>query len=150
MKVLLRHEGVWLLIKEVYAIRRSVQRRRGRQKRNVTPYGTVAGSVDRPPLDGYKPITELEVPATKVMRFIVKMFQAPGDAVITVEPRDREYYIARIYARSKEAGVSAARLAEEVLAQLRTRKSEGKLETAGAAEAEEEEEELELEGEEEE
>ena len=130
MKVVLKHEGVWLLIKEVYAIRRSATRRRSRQKRNVTPYGTVAESIDSPPINGYRFTSEIEVPATKVMRFIVKMFQAPGNAIIVVEPKTRESYTAKIYAKTRSEAEGAARLAEEIIAQLRTRRGAGETPTA--------------------
>ena len=131
---MLKHEGVWLLIKEVYAIRRSTHRRRTRQKRSVTPYGTVAESIDRPPIDGYRFTSEIEVPATKVMRFIVKMFQAPGNAIILVEPKTRESYVARIYTKTRSEAERAARLAEEIIAQLRTRRGAGEAPTASDVE----------------
>ena len=117
MRVVLRHDNTWLLIKDVYAIRRQ-QRRRGRQRRGATPYGTVAVSLDKPPIDGLRYTASIEVPATKVMRFIVKMFEAPGNAVVLVEPHTVETYIARIYAKSREEAQRVAKLAESIIAQL--------------------------------
>jgi hypothetical protein len=122
LKVVLKHEGSWLLIKEVYMVKRGVRRRRSRSKQQASPYSTVAESISAPPIDGYKFASEIEVPATKVMRFIIKMFQAPGEAVIVIEPSSLETYKALIYAKTRREAERVSKLAESVISQLRTRR----------------------------
>ncbi len=143
MKVVLKHEDGWLLIKEVYMVKRGVGRRRSKSKQ-ASPYSTVAESINSPPIDGYKYASKIEVPATKVMRFIIKMFQAPGEAVIVIEPASLETYKALIYAKTRREAERVSKLAESVISQLRTKRGKEAEEIAASEvyeveEAEEEE-----------
>ena len=96
MKVLIRHGDTWLLLKEVYTIQQQ-RRKRGRQKtRGAAPYGMVAESVDKLPVNGMRYRTEVSVPATKVSRFATKMYMAAGNAVIAIEPDGSDKYRAVI------------------------------------------------------
>jgi len=148
VKVAIKHDNVWLLIKEVYALRRQ-SRKRGRQRQQRTiPYGMVAVSVDKPPLNGMRFRVEIEVPASKATRFAIKMFQAPGNGIVLIEPLSVDRYRAVIYTASREEAERLGRLAERVIAQLRTKKGRGEETEAGEVEelgeeAGEEEEELE-------
>ncbi len=143
VKVVIKHDDTWLLIKEVYALKRQ-PRKRGRQKQQRSiPYGMVAVSVDKPPIDGMKYRVEIEVPASKATRFAIKMFQATGGAVVVLEPAGVDRYRAAIYAASRDEAERYGKLAESVIAQLRTRKGRGEETEAGEVEEIEEEEESE-------
>ncbi len=144
MKVVIRHDDTWLLIKEIYAIRRQSRKRGRKQQRSTSiPYGMVAVSVDEPPINGMRYRVEIEVPATKATRFAIKMFQAPGNAVVVIEPHGKsvDRYIARIYAPSRAEAERVGKLAESVIAQLRTKRGRGEETEAGEVEELEEEEE---------
>jgi hypothetical protein len=140
VKVAIKHDDVWLLIKEVYALRRQ-SKRRGRQKqqRRSIPYGMVAVSVEKPPIDGMKYRVEIEVPASKATRFAIKMYQASGDAVVLIEPLTVDKYRAVIYTKTREEAERLGRLAERVIAQLRTKRGRGEESEAGEVEELEEE-----------
>ncbi|RUM47334.1 MAG: hypothetical protein DSY37_02795 [Hyperthermus sp.] len=136
MKVVLRHEGTWLLVREVYAIRRQRGKRRGRQRQTSAPYGTVAESVDKPPLNGLRYTESIEVPATKVMKFIVKAFQLPGDTTIVVKPLTRESYEAKIYAKTREEAARALAQLARLLSELGRRRGGEEQEQAESEEEE--------------
>ncbi|NOZ88804.1 MAG: hypothetical protein GXO15_02645 [Crenarchaeota archaeon] len=123
MRVVVRLDNSWLLIKGVYTATRP-GRRRKRQRSHATAGTVVAESVDRPPVDGLRYTASIEVPATKVMRFVIRMFREPGHAVIVVEPHTVETYLARIYSSSREEARRVASLAERVVASL-LRRGEG-------------------------
>lgn len=138
MKVLIRHGDTWLLLKEVYTIQQQ-RRKRGRQRtRSTAPYGMVAESVEKLPVNGMRYKDEVNVPATKVSRFATKMYMAAGDAVVAIEPDGPDKYRATIYARSRTELKRVKELAESVIAALQVRR--GKLEPV-EEEAEEEAEE---------
>lgn len=138
MKVLIRHGDTWLLLKEVYTIQQQ-RRKRGRQRtRSTAPYGMVAESVEKLPVNGMRYKDEVNVPATKVSRFATKMYMAAGDAVVAIEPDGPDKYRATIYARSRTELKRVKELAESVIASLQVRR--GKLEPV-EEEAEEEAEE---------
>jgi len=135
LKVLIKHGDTWLLLKEVYTIQQQ-RRKRGRQKtRSTAPYGMVAESVEKLPVNGMKYRDEVNVPATKVSRFATKMYMAAGDAVVAIEPDGPDKYRATIYARSKTELKKVKELAESVIASLQVRR--GKLEPVVEEEAEE-------------
>ncbi len=140
MKVAIRHDDVWLMIKEIYVIRRRAGRRK-RKQQTSTPYGMVAVSVDKPPINGMKYRVEIEVPATKATRFAIRMFQASANAVLLLEPLTVDRYRAVIYTASREEAERLGRLAERVIAQLRTKRGKGEAVEAGEVEELEEEEE---------
>lgn len=133
---MLKHEGGWLQIKEVYTVGQDTRRRKSRTRASPS-YSTVAIHVKAPPIDGYKYTSEVEVPATKVMRFIIRMFQAPGDAVVVIEPSTLETYKAKIYATTRHEAERVSKLAETVIAQLRTRHGREEEESYEEEEAEE-------------
>ncbi|KSW12303.1 hypothetical protein CF15_06030 [Pyrodictium occultum] len=140
MRVLIRHGDVWLLLKEVYTIQRG-RRRRGRQRtRSAAPYGMVAESVEKPPVNGMKYSGYVEVPATKVSRFATKMHMAEGNAVIAIEPDGLDSYKAVIYASTKSELERVKRLAESVIASLQVRRGRSIGEEARGEEEEEVEE----------
>ncbi|BES81377.1 hypothetical protein [Pyrodictium abyssi] len=123
MKVLIKHGDTWLLLKEVYTIQQQ-RRKRGRQKtRSTAPYGMVAESVEKLPVNGMRYKDEVNVPATKVSRFATKMYMAAGDAVVAIEPDGPDKYRATIYARSKTELERVKELAESVVASLQVRRS---------------------------
>jgi len=134
LRVAIKHDSVWLLIKEVYAIRRQSRRKKGRQRQRAIPYGMVAVSVDKPPIDGMQFRVEIEVPATKATRFAIKMFRAPGEGVVLIEPLTVDRYKAVIYAPRREEAERMGKLAEQVIAELRTRRGRGEETEAGEVE----------------
>ena len=122
MRVLIRHSDTWLLLKEVYTIQQQ-RRKRGRQKtRGAAPYGMVAESVDKLPVNGMRYRTEVSVPATKVSRFATKMYMTAGNAVIAIEPDGSDKYRAVIYARTKNELLRIKELAESIIASLQVRR----------------------------
>lgn len=139
MRVAIKHDDVWLLIKEVYALRRR-PKRRGRQKQQRSiPYGMVAVSVEKPPINGMRYRVEIEVPASKATRFAIKMFQAAGNAVVVIEPLSIDRYRALIYAAKREEAERVGKLAESIIASLRTKRGKGEESEAGEVEEVEEE-----------
>ncbi|NPA04770.1 MAG: hypothetical protein GXO09_01565 [Crenarchaeota archaeon] len=126
MPIYLRHRSAWLRIKEVYSLQSASSGKR-RRKSKTTPYGMVAECVNPPKLDSGMPSAELKVSASKVTKFITRLYRVlDADVIVLVKPRDEYHYMVKIYAPSKDKLEKALRQARAIIAELKAKKAGAK------------------------
>ena len=141
MKVVLRHQDAWLLIRGTYVAKDITLGGRRRRKKNTRPSKALwAESIEKPPVNGMRYHGEVIVPATKIRRFILGLLEDSTNAVVVIEPHTIETYSAKIYAPDRSTLKRALEKAKQVLAKL-VRSAEAESEEEEEAEEEEEEEE---------
>ncbi|WP_167827901.1 hypothetical protein [Pyrolobus fumarii] len=131
MPVYLKHRGVWLRVKEVYAIVSTGRRkRRGKQRSTSTSSSSgmlVAESVERVPLNGMKYKVEIPIASTRVTRFAAQLVLRVPHVTVVIEPRGDDY-VAIVYARSRKELQEYKNLVEKIAREVGVAREEEEVE----------------------
>ncbi len=138
MPVYIYHDGAWLEIKEVYAIKSaSTSRSKRSSRQRSSPYGIVAVKRDSIDLKGYRYSYKIVVPSSKVSRFAARMHLSSLNVIVAIEPQGDDY-VAKIYAKTASEAKKAVEVAKSILASLRRGKESGEAEAVEEVEEVEE------------